>query len=85
LGPVAELDLGLDRQQPLAQGAHREPFKSEPRLSEHIIIWDIETVPDLEAIDRVHELPQLSTRLLKRRSERNFRSYRFAKSSALVL
>src|SRR5947209_16122063 len=29
-------------------------------MLEHVIVWDLETVPDLEAVARVHELPELT-------------------------
>ena len=52
-------------------------------MAEHVIVWDLETVPDLDAVARAHHLPELDVEVAREPWARNFPSCHFTRLSAL--
>jgi predicted PolB exonuclease-like 3'-5' exonuclease len=34
-------------------------------MAEHVIVWDLETVPDLDAVARAHHLPEVDVEVAR--------------------
>ena len=91
-GLGSEIDVRLSRKRshrrvdqsfPSVTSALGYNWSARREMAEHVIVWDLETVPDLDAVARAHYLPEPAVRLLGKSWARNFPSCHFTRSSAL--
>ena len=53
-------------------------------MDDYVIVWDLETVPDLGAVARIHNLPVSETALIKEALGEKFPKHIFRSSCALA-